>query len=110
MYLGRSRPMFLMEGQGTACPAPSSIQPSALSHLVHGLWGPEVAVPLLKVSLASAVASAREVPIQPVRFTPNGFRNQMCVVTVSCVCLLSYFNTKFTMCCEVHASKYCLGD
>lgn len=32
----------------------------------------------------------------------------MCVVAISCVSL-SYFNTKFTMCYEIHVGRYCLG-
>lgn len=84
-------------GRNRELTAGPSLEPSAPSHPVPGLWDSVGAVALLKgASSARAAQPASQV-------TGNGLRNQMCAVTGSCVSP-SYFNTKFTMCFKIHAT------
>lgn len=87
---------------------PSFHRAKCPSHVVPGLWGSEVAVALLKgVSCFRCGQRQRATHTARASLTPNGFRNQMCVVTILCVSP-SYFNTKFTMCCEIHTGRRAL--
>lgn len=55
-------------------------------------------------------STPERLPVQPGSVGPKqGFRNQMCVVAISCVSL-SYFNTKFITCSEINVRRYFLSD
>lgn len=103
---GTSRPMCLKEGTlGTAgtCPLPPSLGPR----------GPAVAVSPpedLCVSRLRRGPRQRGCPYSQGQFGPKqGFRNQMCVVAISCVSL-SYFTIKFITCSEINVRRYFLSD
>lgn len=88
--------------------------PLSLFPSVPGLLGPSGGCgPRSRTSVppASDAAHAGEAACPaPGRFGPKqGFRNQMCVVAVSCVSP-PYFNTKFITCSEINVRRYFLRD
>lgn len=112
---GISRPMYSKEGTlGTVGPTPPSREPTVPLPLCPWACGAQqwLCPPPedLRASRLRYGPRQRGCLYSQGQFGPKqGFRNQMCVVAISCVSL-SYFNTKFITCSEINVRRYFLSD